>query len=160
MTWFPTSNLLLTRAAILISFTWPLLAIGCSPRPRPELEDQENPLYKISFDSSTHLVAGRRALYDTTGTLLTDVLEIGGRALAVRGDTVVISPSYVLFADRAHPGERRTIRKSGHVLPAVVLVLVGPGVDVEPLTKSRVGSIAVLLLGVATAFLYFRYCHW
>ena len=72
-----------------------------------------------------------------------------------------MEPSYVLTADREHPGEVRTIRLSGRrVLRDVVLIPVQAGVHIEPITKSRVSSMTMPILVALTSFLYFRYCHW
>jgi hypothetical protein len=108
-----------------------------------------------------NIVGAPRAVFDTVPALLTDVIEIGGRALALRSDTLAIAPSYILMADKEHPGEGRTIRKSGRrALPDFVLVPVQPGVRIEPFTKSPLSSMVMPILAAATAILYFRFAHW
>ena len=150
-----------TRSMMLISLACLLLLIGCSTRERPELGPGTSSLYKISFDSNMSVLWAPRVGYDSVPTVLADVVEIRGRVIEMRSDTLPIAPSYVLIADRDHPGERRTIRWSGRqVLPDLVLVPVRPGVRIEPLTKSRLSSMTMPILLAVSVLLYFRYSHW
>ena len=149
------------RCASLLASLLMVLGTGCSPQPRPEFEAYQRSFYKVQFDSTTSIVRAPRAIYDTVPSLLRDVVEIGGRVLELRSDTLTMEPSYVLTADREHPGEVRRIRLSGRrVLPDFVLIPVQAGVHIEPITKSRVSSMTMPILVAVTSFLYFRYCHW
>ncbi len=121
------------RCASLLASLLMVLGTGCSPQPRPEFEAYKRSFYKV----------------------------LGGRVLELRSDTLTMEPSYVLTADREHPGEVRKIRLSGRrVLPDFVLIPVQAGVHIEPITKSRISSMTMPILVAVTSFLYFRYCHW
>jgi hypothetical protein len=104
-------------------------------------------------------IVGVRA-YDTTRRVLTDVVEIGGRVLSVRGDTAVVAASYTLSLDGEHPGEGRTIRRSGFlVLPDTMFVLLQQSVRVEPWESSRRYLLVAPILGLLSSFLWLHYGH-
>jgi len=160
-------HLLALRPTLLVS----LALSGCSLQLRPELEVDRPSFYKIRFDSSMTLVGSPRPLYAREPTFLADVIEVGGQA-ALRRDTVVIAPSYIMTADREHPGEWRTIRTScedhpgdGRIqkacedsLPAVVFIPIRPGVRVEPWSTgpSLLSSIAGPFLAALAFVILFR----
>jgi hypothetical protein len=159
MTFAPLRYVPTTRPFLLASVALQLMLIGCVLQPRPELEAYRRSFYRIRFDSTMSSVGAPRAVYDTTLTLLTDVVEIGGQALGSYGDTIAVAPSYVLIADRKRPGEGRTIRRSGRqALPDNVLVPVQPGVRIEPwdIGPSRSSLLIAPMLGALTMFLLLR----
>jgi hypothetical protein len=151
------------RKIALLLVVLPVLLVGCSSQPQPELEMNRVSFYRIRFDSSMNLRRAPLAVFDSTKALLRDVVEIGGRALDIGPDTVAIAPLYVLLEDRQHPGETRTIRGSGPAaLPDFLLVPVQPGVHIEPWNPRHKGFTSrifpiVFLIGV---LLYFRNAEW
>jgi hypothetical protein len=159
MTCAPLRYVLMTRPTTLVSLLLTSALMACSLQPRPEVEAYRRSFYKIRFDSSMSVV-GLRAANDSTRLVLTDVVEIGGRVLAHRADTVVIAPSYTLTLDREHLGEGRTIRRSGRLaLLDSLFVPVQPGVRIEPWESSRRYLVVAPILGLLTSFLLLRFGH-
>ena len=154
------------RPTLLVSLALSSVLSGCSLQLQPEHETNRPFFYKVRFDSSMTLVGTPRPLYARDPTILANVIEVGGIAW-LRRDTVAIAPSYIVTADREHPGERRTIRascevgpgESRHVqaagcedpLPDAVFIPIQPGVRVEPWRTGP--SLLVSIAGPFVAFM-------
>lgn len=124
-----------SRYAALLIPSLSLLLVGCV-HPRFDMEEFRCSQYNIRFDSSTNLIGIPRSAYDTTTHVLADVVEIMGRVIDVKGDSLLVAPSYVLISDSEHPG--RTIRRGGlRALPDDLVVVVGPGDRIEPVYKEQ-----------------------
>ena len=153
-------SLLKKKIALLSVLT---LLVGCSaPRISPHVQNAA--FYRIRFDSSISLVGAPGAAYNADPALLAEVVEIGGRALALRADSAVIEPSYFLLTDPRHPGEGRLIRrKAPNVLPNFVLVPIQPGVRIEswvPHEDCHHSSAILLVVFLFAMFLNYRLRHY
>lgn len=148
---------------LALSF-FPSLLVGCSSQPPPEHQVRNPAFYKIRFDSSMNILCVPTASLDTAKSLLRDVLEVAGRAVSVRPDTVVIALSYVVMKDPRYPGERRTVRRtSSQILPDLVLVPVQQAVHIEPWNPregNRLISTVLPTVFLLGALLSLRYGHW
>ena len=155
---------LLKRTIVPALFVLPSLLAGCSSQPQPDHRLRGPTFYKIRFDSSMNILCVPAASLDTAKSLLKDVLEVAGRAVSVRPDTVVIALSYVVLEDRRYPGERRTIRRtSSPALPDLLLIPVQLAVHIEPWNPrggNRLISTVVPIVFLLGALLSLRYGHW
>jgi hypothetical protein len=132
--------------------------LGCF-HTRPELEAYKRSYFKIRFDSNTTLVGAPRTPDDTVTRILPDVLEIMGRVLSLRSDSLLIAPSYVLISDREHPAERRTtLRRGRRALPDDMVAVIGPRDRVEQMYSGPNWPrlMAAPIAGLLTGLLLFR----
>ena len=151
-------NLRSRRAPPLLVAVLSVFLLGCF-HPRPELEAYKRSFFKIRFDSSTTLVGVPRSPYDTVPHALVDVVEIMGRVLDLRSDSLLIAPSYVLISDTDHPGDgRTTLRRGRRALPDDMIVVVRPRDRVEQMYTGPHWPrlMAAPIAGLLTGFLLFR----
>jgi hypothetical protein len=131
---------------------------GCF-RTRPELEAYKRSYLRIRLDSNTTLVGAPRTADDTVTRVLADVVEIMGRVLSLRSESLLVAPSYVLISDPDHPAERRTmLRRGRRALPDNLIVVIGPRDRVEQMYTSPNWPrlMAAPIVGLLTGLLLFR----
>ena len=109
---------------------------ACAPPSARTAPDALPPLRSfctIRLDPAVEeILIARVSARDTTSHRLANVLEIGGRVSAMRGDTLVLQPWYLTTrtaSDRAQPA---TILRGGSVaMPDLVLIPLTPGVSIR-----------------------------
>ena len=144
------------RSLLLIA-TLSLVAGGCLEPPHRQIEQR---LYRtVTFDSATDLTILPSDYWDGRGRLeLTNVVEIGGQIVYVRGQTLVMDPVYVLTSDVGGTHSLRT--KGSYQLPDRVVVLTDSGTQVRSfsLPRGRAGSRSFISV-VLPALLVLSFIH-
>ena len=89
-----------------------LAVAGCLPYGnRDSVRDVWPAPFTVSFDSARTLpFVSHTSASDSTRVMLPDVLEVGGRLKAYRGDTLVIRPDYITVCSRLSARESRIVR--------------------------------------------------
>ena len=140
-----------------------VIAIGACIEPRSGLDDAgARPMYlSVLFDPA-------RAVAFVTGpatrdTIVLSVLEVGGRVVSARGDTLVLDAMYLTRYDSA---QLRTVRQAARDLHVVRAVIAQREVmrtqPFRPMLGMQRRARAALLVGaiVLCDWYYFTHTHW
>lgn len=145
-----------------------LAIAGCFPYgSRHPVRDLWPSPFTVSFDSARTLpFASHSSANDSTRVMLPDVLEVGGKLSAYRGDTIVIRPDYITIYSRLSARESRITRVSAREVK-VDLALIprdsGVYVSIAPAKhglSSRMQWNIILVVETFIVWNYFRHNPW